>query len=223
MAQTPRQQRVQENYDRLSRWYDLMASSEYSWVLAGLKMLNIQPGEQVLEVGVGTGRGMLALASQAVIPGRLVGLDISSGMLQVAAHKINQKIPVGRIHLLQANMLQLPFLSSTFDVAWMSFTLELWDDLGMVCALHELRRVLRSAGRLGIVALEEVDPPGLMSRFYRWTHEHYPEIIDCRAIPVERVLQQAGFEVNAVQQKKMWGLPVIGVVAQPVKVIGSGC
>ncbi|NIV01327.1 MAG: 2-heptaprenyl-1,4-naphthoquinone methyltransferase, partial [Phycisphaerae bacterium] len=51
------------NYNRLSRWYDIVAgSTEKKYRDIGLQKLDAQPGERILEIGFGTGHCILALA-----------------------------------------------------------------------------------------------------------------------------------------------------------------
>ena len=72
-------------YNQLSRWYDLLGSaSEWRLVLAGLCLLDAKEGEQVLEIGPGTGRALVALARAVGESGRVRGVDISDGMLRIA-------------------------------------------------------------------------------------------------------------------------------------------
>jgi ubiquinone/menaquinone biosynthesis C-methylase UbiE len=58
-------QEAKATSDRLSHWYDLLAGrSEAKSQNEGLRRLNAAKGEQVLEVGFGTGHGLAALARQ---------------------------------------------------------------------------------------------------------------------------------------------------------------
>src|SRR5512141_1734901 len=78
-------------YDRLSRWYGwLAAGSEQPLAQVGLRKLGVRPGETVLEIGCGTGQALLALAEMAGNTGKAYGLDISPGMISVAAKRIAQ-------------------------------------------------------------------------------------------------------------------------------------
>ena len=54
---------LKSSYDRLSKWYDLFASPfEKKFIDAGLQKLHASPGETILEIGFGTGQGILKLA-----------------------------------------------------------------------------------------------------------------------------------------------------------------
>ena len=76
------------SYDRLSRWYDLIAgSSERKFRQVGLEMLAAQAGEHVLEIGYGTGHCILALAQDVGESGLVYGVDISAGM-----HRANHNV-----------------------------------------------------------------------------------------------------------------------------------
>ena len=65
---------AQATYDRLSRWYDVLAGgSERRLIDAGLQKLAVGEGEKVLEIGPGTGYAIVALARAAGDSGRAYG------------------------------------------------------------------------------------------------------------------------------------------------------
>ena len=75
----------------MSRWYDtLVGGSEKKLTDAGLQKLGVQKGEKVLEIGFGTGHAILALARTVGKLGRVYGVDISEGMLNVAQERVRQ-------------------------------------------------------------------------------------------------------------------------------------
>ena len=76
---------TQSFYDRISRFYDLIADGgEHEARQRGLEMLKVQPGERILEIGFGTGHSIVELAKATAAAGRVQGIDISSGMKSVA-------------------------------------------------------------------------------------------------------------------------------------------
>jgi ubiquinone/menaquinone biosynthesis C-methylase UbiE len=84
------EQEAAASYSRLSRWYDRLAGSEALHIAAGLRLLNVQPGERVLEVGFGTGRSLIALAHAVGSTGQVIGVDLAEGMIAVAREQIRK-------------------------------------------------------------------------------------------------------------------------------------
>jgi demethylmenaquinone methyltransferase/2-methoxy-6-polyprenyl-1,4-benzoquinol methylase len=201
-------------YDSLSRYYDWLAASEKKYIDIGLRQLAAQPGEQILEIGFGTGYALLALARAVGASGKVCGIDISAGMYQVATKKLSEAGLLERVELKLGDARALEYDAGTFDGILMSFTLELFDTPDIPLVLAACRRVLRGSGRLCVVALSKDAELGLVGRLYEWLHGQFPAYIDCRPIPVQQVLQEAGFEPTAVEERSMWGLPVEVVLAR---------
>lgn len=208
---------ARSNYDRLSRWYDLLAAGgERRAQAAGLQMLPVKPGDTVLEIGSGTGQALLRLAGSTGKASQAIGLDLSRGMLAQAAGKLHKAGLDHSAALVRGDALQLPFQSASCDAIFMSFTLELFSPDQIAIVLAECRRVLKSSGLLCAVALEKPANPTLASRAYGWAQRSLPDLIDCRPIDVLRVISRAGFQLRDVAQMQMWGLPVRVVLASRV-------
>ena len=200
------------NYDRLSRWYDWFASSEKHFTEIGLRMLKIQPGEKVLEIGFGAGQGLVALAHSAGETGKVYGIDLSEGMFQIAQAKIARAGLSRRVELRLGDAARLPFVDDFFDAIFISFTLELFDTPEIPLVLGECKRVLREDGRLGVVALEKKDCRAV--KIYEWFHARMPALVDCRPIHARKTIEAAGFELAEASEEAMWGLPVEIVIAR---------
>ncbi len=110
------------SYDRMSRWYDLLAgTSEKKYKDRGLQKLNARAGERVLEIGFGTGECIKTLAQAVGSAGQVCGIDLSPGMLQVARAKISKAGLSANVALTCGDAARLPFAAGFLR-----------------CSLHEL-------------------------------------------------------------------------------------
>ncbi len=205
-------------YDRLSRWYDWLEGKwEETPRHLGVEMLGLGAGEHVLEVGFGTGHGLVELAGLVGHSGRVYGLDLSLGMARETRRRL-RKQGVDNVQLLSGDTLHVPLSDGTMDAVFLSFTLELLDTPEIPLALAEFRRVLRRGGadkqpgRVGIVALSKEGKPSLPTRLYEWGHDHFPSALDCRPIYARRALEEAGFEIDAFEMTAIGNLKAEVVV-----------
>lgn len=198
------------SYNRLSRWYDLVAgSTEKKYRDWGLEKLAARPGERILEIGFGTGHCLVSLAKAVGPAGGVTGVDISDGMLAIARERLQQEGLAERIDLHLGDAANLDFIEAgSLDGVFMSFTLELFDNPEIPRVLQECHRILKPAGRIAIVSMTKTNPPGLAVRMYEWFHEHMPAYADCRPIFARPALEQSGFTIQDVSVSSMWGLPV---------------
>lgn len=106
------------------------------------------PALRILDVGCGPGVSAIALAR--VCPAaRLVGADISPGMLAQARDAIARAGLSHRITLVQGDAGDLPFATGVFDVVTAHSVLYLVPDRARLLA--EARRVLRPGGRVVVM------------------------------------------------------------------------
>lgn len=207
--------KAREGYNRLSRWYDLLAgSSERKWQEMALRNLDVEAGETALEIGFGTGHAILALARASGEKGKVHGIDISEGMHRAAQERVMEAGLSERVELQLGDAINLPFNDNFFDVVFMSFTLELFDTPEIPIVLGACRRVLRRGGRLGVAAMAKKEPEGRAVRLYEWAHARFPKYVDCRPIYVREAIEAVGFQVMEVQEVSMWGLPGEIVIAR---------
>jgi ubiquinone/menaquinone biosynthesis C-methylase UbiE len=115
-----------------------------AWVL---DLLEINPSDSVLEVGSGPGVGLELAAAQAY-EGRVVGVDPSETMLEVANRRNHALIEAGHVELRPGTVEELPFDDATFDKAMTMNSLHLWPD--PVAGLKEVRRTLRKGGYIAV-------------------------------------------------------------------------
>jgi ubiquinone/menaquinone biosynthesis C-methylase UbiE len=208
---------ARRTYDRYSRWYDWISGQfERKYAAAGVEQLEVQKGEHILEIGYGTGHMLVTLAKQVGFAGKVDGIDISKGMYEIAKKRIQKFGFFDRVKIVCGDAVTLPFESNTFDVLFMSFTLELFDTPDIPRLLLECQRVLRKGGRMGVVSLSRKGSEGLVTRIYERLHSMFPRWIDCRPIYLVHILTENGFQVVKERQQPMFGLQVeIVVVKNP--------
>jgi ubiquinone/menaquinone biosynthesis C-methylase UbiE len=200
-------------YDRISRVYDILAdASEHAIRDCGIAALALRAGERVLEVGFGTGHGLVAMRRAIGPTGLVCGVDVSAGMAAIANERLRHEA-CREVQLVIGDARALCFTAHAFDAAFFSFTLERFGpEIPLV--LSETRRVLRPGGRLGVVAMDATMEPGSASPVYQWLRQHFPHAIDCAPVDVVGVIRAAGFSAKSVEATRIWTLPVKAVVGR---------
>jgi demethylmenaquinone methyltransferase/2-methoxy-6-polyprenyl-1,4-benzoquinol methylase len=161
-------------------------------------------GETVLEIGFGTGHCIQALAQSVGTSGKVHGVDISEGMIDITRQTLNRAKLSDRVELKCGDATNLPYESYSFDAVFMSFTLELFDTPEIPIVLQECQRVLRTDGRICVVSLSK-ELENWVTHAYEWLHRKIPSYADCRPIFVRRALEEAGFHMVDVTHMARWG------------------
>ena len=125
---------------------EVAARNEY------IRILGVHTGEQVLEIGCGSGAVTRALAKHIAPNGKVVGLDASGALLPIARRLANEAGLGNLIEFRHGDCRNLPFRDNSFDVVLTVTTLSHVPNVDR--ALQEIVRVTRPGGRLGIFDLD---------------------------------------------------------------------
>jgi ubiquinone/menaquinone biosynthesis C-methylase UbiE len=152
---------IADEFNARARTY---ARSDWHRQCAGrlVELCRLRPGARVLDAGTGTGFAAIAAARRVGEEGRVLGVDVSSGMLREAAATANAS-GLSNIELLEADAVRLPdHAAGTFDVVTCAAGL-LYMPVGE--ALREWRRLLRPGGLVAFSTMRAGSP--LAGRMFR--------------------------------------------------------
>lgn len=123
------------------------ASASFAGVGHHLDLAALQPGEDVLDLGSGSGTDVFCASVLVGESGRVVGVDITDEQLGKAA-RLRDREGLSQIELVEAHIEELPFDDASFDAVLSNGVINLSPVKGRVFA--EAARVLRPGGRLAI-------------------------------------------------------------------------
>ena len=141
---------ISEDYDGLNRVISL--GIDVSWRKKVVKLVGENNPQQILDIATGTGD--LALMMSQLNPEKIVGLDISEGMLQVGRQKVAKAKLTDKIEMIVGDSENIPFPDNTFDAITVSFGVRNFENLDK--GLTEILRVLKPGGKF--VVLETSNP-----------------------------------------------------------------
>lgn len=171
---------VEEMFDSIAPAYDFMNSAmtfglHKYWrnrALARLKKVN---PKRILDVATGTGDVAFSLFTR-LSPESVTGVDLSSGMLDVARRKLEKMAPSARerIRFLQGDCLALPFSDGEFDAITVAYGVRNFERLGE--GYREMYRVLAPGGVLCVIELSEPRQSFLKSLYRLYSRRLIPAI-----------------------------------------------
>jgi len=141
---------ISKNYDDLNRVISL--GIDVKWRKKVVEIVGKNNPKQILDIATGTGDLVLMMA--ALNPDRIVGLDISAGMLEVGKRKIAKAKLSDKIEMIVGDSEEMPFKDNTFDAITVSFGVRNFAHLDK--GIKEIARVLKPTGVL--VILETSNP-----------------------------------------------------------------
>jgi SAM-dependent methyltransferase len=134
-----------------------------------LELLELQPGDHVLDLGCGHGR-TLTHAARAAAEGFVAGVDVSQRMVRMAARHNAELVRRGRVEVRLATGCRIPYPDQRFDKVYAVHVLYFWAD--PAAHLQEIERVMKPGARLvlGFRSSEDTravaDLPASVYRFY---------------------------------------------------------
>ncbi|NIR48195.1 methyltransferase domain-containing protein [candidate division KSB1 bacterium] len=182
---------VQNNYARVAGYYDIWSwLTESKATKTALDLANIEDGETVLEVAVGTGIAFEKITGLNK-HGNNVGLDLSPAMLAKARGRLAALNSI-QAHLQIADAFHLPFKSGKFDLVINQFMFDLLPEEEFPTILNEFRRVLTDSGRVVIANMAHGEE--WFHRFWLWLAKQFPKLLTgCRPVSLGSYLTAAGF------------------------------
>jgi len=140
-------------FDRIAASYDalnhiLSLGIDRLWRRRAVK--GMRATAAVLDVAVGTADLTLEILKQRKAQ-RIVGIDLSEGMMAVGKEKVAKAFPKAEVEFLKASAFGIPFPDASFGAVTCAFGVRNFSDLD--CGLEQMYRVLENGGELMILEL----------------------------------------------------------------------
>lgn len=143
-SEQSKKDQVEEMFDNISPKYDLLnhvlsANIDKLWRKNTINKLKPHRPQLILDIATGTAD--FAVAATKIKGVKVIGIDISEGMLEVGRKKIEKKKLADTIELIKADSENLPFENDKFDAAIVGFGVRNFENLKK--GLAEIKRVLK--------------------------------------------------------------------------------
>ena len=207
--------RVLQHFDSVARHYDFMNTLlslgiHHLWKRFAVRMLELTPGDHILDVCGGTGDLAILAAADIGSAGRVIVYDINRAMIQAGFHKVANREIANRIRYVQGNAESICFPDRHFDAAMVGFGIR--NVTNMIKGFEEMFRVLKPGGKMMCLEFSKPTFP-LFRRLYdfysfyimpflgeliagsRKAYTHLPESIRMFPLPDEltAILKEIGF------------------------------
>jgi len=167
-AQENKKSQVAQMFNSIAGKYDflnhfLSAGIDIYWRKQAVKVMGQSKPATILDIATGTGD--FAIEALQLNPQKIIGVDISEGMLAIGQEKIKKRKLTDKIELQLGDSENLAFADNMFDGTMAAFGVRNFENLAL--GLQEMHRVLKPGGR--IVILEFSKPRAFpFKQFYNF-------------------------------------------------------
>lgn len=165
----------------------------------GLKLVNIQNGWTMLDIGCGGGATLRRLLKRSE-GARVYGIDISEESVE-KAKKVNAKVLDKQVFVSQGSVEKLPYEDGKFDLVTAVETVYFWPNLPN--CMKEVNRVLKKGGKFAIM-VEVVDGNSMWTSVVEGMTAYSPE-------ELKTMLTDEGFIQTEIYRKKPSYATIIGI------------
>jgi demethylmenaquinone methyltransferase/2-methoxy-6-polyprenyl-1,4-benzoquinol methylase len=169
-------QQVEQMFDNIAPTYDtlnhrLSWDIDKGWRRKAIRQLEPHKPQTILDIATGTG-DFAILSAQMLRPTKLIGADISEGMMDIGRKKVKELGLDGIISFAKEDCLHLSYADETFDAVTAAFGIRNFADLDQ--GLSEMCRVLKRGGHLSIVELTTPLRFPMRQLFHLYSHMVLP-------------------------------------------------
>lgn len=155
---TNKKEQVATMFNNIAPKYDflnqlLSLGIHKSWRKKAVRLLQEKKPNTILDVATGTGD--FAIEAMKLNPGKVIGIDISEGMLKLGIEKINNLGLQNKIELLPGDSENLMFADNSFDAVTVGFGVRNFENLEK--GINDIYRVLNPKG---VFVVLEFSKPG---------------------------------------------------------------
>jgi demethylmenaquinone methyltransferase/2-methoxy-6-polyprenyl-1,4-benzoquinol methylase len=172
-----KKEQVARMFDNISARYDLLnrilsGGIDVLWRKRAIRLLKPEKPKKILDIATGTAD--FALEAMNLHPEKLIGVDISEGMLAIGREKIKRRGLEGRIELRTGDSERLAFADNTFDAVIVSFGVRNFENLEK--GLFDMLRVIRPGGSCVIVEFSQPKSFPYKQLYHFYSHNILPII-----------------------------------------------
>ena len=161
--------KIAPTYDKLN--HRLSWDIDKGWRRKAIRQLEPYKPKRLLDIATGTG-DFAILAAEMLEPDKLVGADISEGMMEIGRQKVKAQGLQDIISFEKEDCLALSYPNGSFDAVTAAFGIRNFADLDQ--GLREMCRVLKEGGHLSIVELTTPVSFPMRQLFHVYAHTVLP-------------------------------------------------